>query len=236
MDYISERIRCLRRLDAYDRLLTVHDYHYCSQYPELVDFISIQIWKSGLYHHMIEVKSQHADKPVFNIEHGGYEASPYLVFAGDYSDPVVCLERNYVCVFAGTYSTYYWQATSWYVVIADPMGLPAHQRPRFDYYRHLVDLFARYPFAELKPTEQYASSTMCLSNDEDAFLFLVPRSNDAFHVILPQHVQTSMAMTWFNPLTGEYVDAGTVELRHWHPFQSPWSSQIAVLILESAET
>jgi hypothetical protein len=148
---------------------------------------------------------------------------------------VVCLERNYACVFAGTYSTYYWQASSWYVIIADPMGLPEHQRPHFDYYRYLADLFTRYPFNILKPTEQYASSTLCLSNDQDLFLFLVPRSNDTFHVVLPQHVKGLMAVTWFNPLTGEYIDVGTVAPRHWHPFQPPWSGQIAVLILESAK-
>ena len=35
--YITERIKRLRKLDAYDRLVTVHDFTYCSTYPEEVD-------------------------------------------------------------------------------------------------------------------------------------------------------------------------------------------------------
>ena len=69
--------------------------------------------------------------PIFNIEHGGYEQSPYLTFTGDYQDPVVCLERNYQCIFAGSYSTYYWQGCSWDIVIHDISQLPEKVRPRW---------------------------------------------------------------------------------------------------------
>ena len=47
MEYVHERIRRTRRLDAYKRLLTVHDYAYCAQHPHNVDFISIQTWCFG---------------------------------------------------------------------------------------------------------------------------------------------------------------------------------------------
>jgi hypothetical protein len=40
--YILDRIERLRALDSYDRLVTVHDYGYCNQYPDTVDFISVQ--------------------------------------------------------------------------------------------------------------------------------------------------------------------------------------------------
>ena len=232
MEYINERILRLRRLDAYGRLLTVHDYAYCSAYPEHVDFISVQSWRSGLYHHMRSIAQRHPDRPVYNIEHGGYEKGPYDVFRGDYSDPEICLTRNYQCVFAGAYSTYYWQCSSWNVVIHDPLSLPEGERPRFDYYRHLSNLFSRFDFSALQPSVSYSSSGYALSNDRDLFLFLIQGENDYIHVHLPNDIDKQMSVTWFNPFSGEYRAVGSVTLRDWHEFSSPWGNGMAVLILE----
>ncbi|MDZ7605444.1 MAG: hypothetical protein U5K79_07600 [Cyclobacteriaceae bacterium] len=99
-------------MDAYNRLITVHDYEYCSREADRVDFISIQNWRSDLYSLTLEAYLKHSDKPVMNIEHGGYEEGPYLTFEGNYVNAETCLTRNYECVFAGVYSTYYWQNTS----------------------------------------------------------------------------------------------------------------------------
>lgn len=231
MAYVHERIRRARRLDAYERLLTVHDYAYCSQHPHNVDFISIQTWCSELYRQMLAVRGDHAGKPVFNIEHGGYERSPYVIFPGDYDDPDVCLERNYQCVFAGTYSTYYWQATSWNVVIADALGLPEDERPKFAYYRHLADLFAKYNFATLSPVRR-SSSGLCLTNGDDLYLILVPKENYAIHVTLPELAGQTVRATWFDPFTGVYLPQDEGPTQHWREFKSPWAGQMAVVILE----
>jgi len=231
MTYINERIARVRRLDAYQRLLTVHDYAFCSQFPEQVEFISIQSWRSGLYQTMLNVREKHSNKPVFNIEHGGYEKGPYRVFTGDYVDPLTCLARNYECVFAGTYSTYYWQCSSWNVIIPNPMALPPAERPRWEYYRYLVNLFQKYPLADLQPTQDFSSSGYCLSNGKNRFLFLLPALNYATHVILPESAPKKMSVNWFNPLTGEFRPEGPTEVRGWHEFKSPWPGQIAVLIL-----
>ena len=232
MDYVSERIGRACRLDAYGRLLTVHDYAYCARHPDLVDVISIQTWRSDLHQGMVEVRDRHPGKPVFNIEHGGYERCPYMVFEGDYDDPVVCLERNYDCVFAGAYSTYYWQGTSWNVVIPDPMSLPEGERPRFDYYTHLATLFERYDFSLLSPVKR-SSSGHCLSNGEGLTLLYLPAANSATHVTLGQGKRVQV--TWFNPLTGAFEEHDPVVLRQWLGFQSPWPGQIAVLILQVVE-
>ncbi|WP_052353386.1 apiosidase-like domain-containing protein [Dyadobacter tibetensis] len=106
-EYISERIERTRNLDAYDRLLSVHDYGFCRNHPEEVDFISTQDWKHTLYQSMLNVRQEFPSKPIFNIEHGGYEKAPYVVFPGAYDDAEVCLRRNYMCLFAGVYTTYY---------------------------------------------------------------------------------------------------------------------------------
>jgi len=112
MSYIVRRIERLRGMDGHKRLVTVHSFSYCAKYPETVDFISYQSWTASLYNRMLETYREYSDKPIFNIEHGGYEIGPYHVFDGDYDDPVACLDRNYQCIFSGTYSTYYWQDTS----------------------------------------------------------------------------------------------------------------------------
>jgi len=232
MDYVNERIRRLRHLDAYQRLLTVHDYGYCSKYPQNVDFISIQYWDTDLYAKMLSIREQYGNKPVYNIEHGGYEKGSYVVFNGDYIDPVTCLERNYQCAFAGTYSTYYWQNTSWYTVIPDPMGLPEQQRPKFEYYRHFVDLFDKYDFSRLKPSAGNSSSGYCLSNSRDLFLYFVPKDNFAIHVILPKTAEHNLNITWFNPLSGEFLEKDRMKIGGWHEFKCPWPGQMAILVLD----
>ncbi|MBN2413451.1 DUF4038 domain-containing protein [candidate division KSB1 bacterium] len=232
MNYINERIQRVRQLDAFRRLLTVHDYDYCSKFPENVDFISIQYWHTDLYNKMLSIRELYNSKPVYNIEHGGYERGPYVVFNGDYTDPVACLERNYLCVFAGTYSTYYWQCTSWYMVIPDPMGLPEPDRPEFRYYRHLVDLFNKYDFNRLKPCAGYSSSGYCLSTSRDLFLYLVPNDNFATHIILPEEAVSLFNVIWFNPLTGEFMEKGRTGITGWQEFKSPWPAQTAILILD----
>lgn len=114
MGYISRRIERLRKLDGHKRLLSVHDYQYCDAFPETVDFISIQEWDPYLYDNMLGVKAKHKTKPIFNIEHGGYEKTMHTIFDGAYIDPISCLDRTCQCIFAGSYPTYYWQNSAWY--------------------------------------------------------------------------------------------------------------------------
>jgi hypothetical protein len=127
--YISERIERLRRLDQFKRLVTVHDYTYCKRFTGKVDFISVQLWSSELYSTMRKVCADMPNKPILNIEHGGYEAGPYVVFTGNYTSPEVCLERAYQCVFAGTYPTHYWQGAAWNVIIPDIEAMEPEARP-----------------------------------------------------------------------------------------------------------
>jgi len=243
--YINERIARIRKQDAYNRLVTVHDYEYCSREPDRVDFISIQNWRSDLYSLSLEAYLKHDDKPVMNIEHGGYEEGPYLSFQGNYVDPEVCLVRNYECLFAGVYSSYYWQNTAWNVVIYDPMDAKHDfEKPKFGYYKHLQKLFADYDFHTLFPhkpklttngrigKDNLASSSYPLSNGEDLYLYLVPAANHQINVVLPEPPNGQLEATWFNPFTGEYKDGGTSDWWVWKPYQSPWQDIYSVLILK----
>ncbi|MDP3072443.1 MAG: DUF5060 domain-containing protein [Opitutaceae bacterium] len=202
MPYIAERAARLRALDAGRRLVTVHDYGYCSRYPDTVDFISIQTWASELWHVMMDVRAKHPTKPILNIEHGGYERGPIHVFTGSYLDPEVCLERAYQIVFAGAFPTHYWQDTSWNVVIHDPSVLPEADRPRLHYYRHLATLAARYGFTGLEPEPRRSNNGFCLSNQRDLFVYLVPRETSAFVVRPPKEAKGTLHATWFDPFSG----------------------------------
>jgi hypothetical protein len=243
--YINERIERIRKMDAYNRLVTVHDYEYCSREADRVDFISIQNWRSDLYSLTLEAYLKHSDKPVMNIEHGGYEEGPYLSFEGNYVNAETCLIRNYECVFAGVYSTYYWQNTSWNIVVYDPLNSKySFKKPRFDYYKHLQELFTRYDFNTLSPAkpklttnsrignDNLASSSYSLTDGKDLYLYLVPAANHQINVVLPEPAGGQMEATWFNPFTGEYKEVGTSKYSMWAAYQSPWKNTYSVLMLK----
>ncbi len=236
MGYITRRIERLKQLDGHDRLLSVHDYNYCNAFPDMVDFISIQEWEPYLYYRMVEVAQKHANEPVFNIEHGGYEKTTYSIFDGAYTDPVACLDRNYQCVFAGVYSTYYWQNTSWYNVITEPFALPKAEQPHFHYYRHLIELFTRYNYNTLVPRQNPFSSPM-LTNGEDLYLFYMPEDRLGIFGALNELKGKVMQITWFNPLTGEYIDAGEYDFTSntWMQVKRPpeLTSPMGVVIFEA---
>jgi len=233
-NYIHNRIKRLRKWDGHKRLITVHDYGYCSRFPKKVDFISIQTWQSDLYSGMRNVRERHVEQPILNIEHGGYESGPYEVFAGDYTDPVIGLERAYECVFASTYPTYYWQCTAWNVIIPDPMNLPQRDRPQFEYYKYLRILFQDIDFSSLTPTQDLASSGYGLTDEESICMFLLPKENDFIHVHIKDDSFRVVDATWFNPLTGKSDKRGRIELQDWHTFQPPWHNQMTVLILRKS--
>ncbi|WP_198174789.1 DUF5060 domain-containing protein [Spirosoma arboris] len=242
--YINERIEHIRRLDAYKHLVTVHDYEYCSREPDKIDFISIQNWRSDLYSLTLEAYQRHPNKPVMNIEHGGYEEGPYSSFTGNYINPEVCLERNYACIFAGVYSCYYWQNTSWDIVIHDALSpKQTFPKPRFDYYKHLQTLFSRYNFNTLNPykpklttngrlgNDNLSSSGYPLTDDKGLYLYFVPGDNYNTNVVIPKPVSGKIEASWFNIFTGETHSEAPSDWYIFKSYQSPWKGQSAVLIL-----
>lgn len=244
--YINERIERIRSLDTYKRLVTVHDYEYCSREPDKVDFISIQNWRSDLYSLSFEAYQKHPNKPIMNIEHGGYEEGPYSTFTGNYTNAEVCLERNYACVFAGVYSSYYWQNTSWDIVIYDIMGnnqiLP---KPRFDFYYHLQTLFTKYNYNQLAPykpklttnsrlgLDNLATSGYPLTDNQGLYLYFVPSNNYMINVVIPKPASGKMEAKWLNIFTGETLEHGSKDWQLFRGYQSPWAGQSAVLIIDT---
>lgn len=234
VNYITDRIDRLRRLDAYKRLVTVHDYGYCRRFPKTVDFISVQLWSAELYSVMRKVCADFPGQPILNIEHGGYERGPYVVFEGSYTSPEVCLERAYQCVFAGTHPSYYWQGAAWNVIIPDIDVLAPEARPRFDYYRHMHAFADKYAIGGLIAGDKKCNSGFCLHNNDDLYLFYVPKENISIGVRVGKERQGQMMTgTWFDPFTGTYSDPVEQEITQWPKFEKPAGQQFSILIVKT---
>lgn len=210
-EYILERIGRTRKLDAFNRLVSVHDYGFCANHPDAVDFISTQNWKHTLYEHMLEAQKRFPKKPIFNIEHGGYEESPYYVFPGAYTNAEVCLRRNYMCLFAGSYTTYYWQGASWNALIYNPFEQPDYfQKPRFDYFRNMRKLFDTVNFENFVPMNKYNGSSYNLTNKKDGTIMVyAPKENHYAGVnskLMKTFDYSNATKQWFNTLTGEFTE------------------------------
>lgn len=220
-NYIVGRINRIRESDAFKRLVTVHDYRFCSDHSDLVDFISIQNWQHDIYNVMMDVWKKFPNKPIFNIEHGGYEESPFVVFTGDYINPEYCLRRNYECIFAGGYSTYYWQGTSWNVIIYNPFEqTEGFQKPKFRYYKNLQDFFDSVDFNLYKPSPSRNSGGYSLTSDQGNTLIYVPKENYKVGAPWMRKEKGTYTLQWINTLTGERTMPQTVKNEG---FRSPWS-------------
>ena len=237
-EYIQERIERIRKLDAFMRLVSVHDFGFCRRNPDMVDFISMQNWKHTLYQYMLEARKEFKNKPIFNIEHGGYEESPYVVFPGAYDDAEACLRRNYMCLFAGGYTTYYWQGASWNVLIHNPFEQPDDFiKPHFEYFKHMRSLMDKVHFENCLPLSQYNSSGYNLTNKKDGIVLMyVPKENNwtgATSPIKDLFDHKEATQQWFNTLTGEFTNPEPVRmksLQFWD--ERPWEGEAdAVLIV-----
>ena len=228
--YIQSRIERARENDKFNRLLSVHDFKYCSKHPEQVDFISTQNWSHNIYNKMLDDHSKFKNKPVFNIEHGGYEASPYVVFPGSYTNAEVCLRRNYMCLFAGAYTTYYWQGSSWNVVIYNPFEQPEDFiKPKFEYFKHMQGLFEKIDFSKMKPTPWQNAAGYNLSDDEGTVLIYFPKEVIAINAWFLKPKQGERTMQWFNTLTGEYSEISTITKNQ--KFISPWNEKADAILI-----
>ncbi|GJM62441.1 DUF5060 domain-containing protein [Persicobacter diffluens] len=240
-EYILERIQRIRDNNPFDRLVTVHDYGFCVRHKEKVDFLSRQDWKFRCYDHMIETHRKVKDKPVFNIEHGGYEYSDFEVFPGSYMNAESCLRRNYECLFAGIYSTYYWQGASWNVIVWDPEQLPKeYYRPKYQYFKYLTDFFSTYNFADYAPLELKGRiQEFCLKhNDKEEYLFYIPK--ELYRKMtwgIMKDDEEVIHYKWYNTLTGE-MTTEFKKTKDTFGYQSPWHQEAdAILILRrSSET
>jgi len=241
VEHIEDRIKRTRELDAFNRLLSVHAYSFCKTHRDDVDFISTQDWKLSLHESMLKAYNSFPDKPVFNIEHGGYEESPYNVFPGGYSNAEICLRRNYLCLFAGTYTTYYWQGTSWNALIHNPFEQSDDFiKPHFEYFKHMSHLFETVNFENFEPVTKYNVRSYVLANNSEGQLMqYFPKevhSDDIKRFLNNEYDYEVATRQWFNILTGEFTEEEKLKFPHKYGFWDyrPWRNEAdAVLIIKN---
>ena len=232
VDYITRKVDRARKLDSYGRLLTVHDHKYCSLHPDKVDIISTQTWSTDLYNRMLNLYEKYPEKPVFNIEHGCYEHCQYDVFIGNFVDKKVCLRRNYECLFAGVYSTYYWQCSSWDVIIYDPFDAEVDPQPKFNYYKHLREFMDRHDFDRLVPVDQVSASGFALKHqDQYEYYYYVPEENSAIDIKnLPK--TDSLELQWFNTYDGQYSPTEIIPWSNYFRQKVSFKDSAGILIVK----
>ncbi|MFI3319637.1 MAG: DUF5060 domain-containing protein [Rikenellaceae bacterium] len=237
-DYIKERIERVKRLDSYKRLVTVHDFGFCVRNKSSVDFMSHQNWRGSIYDDMLKGYNKNSDKPTFNIEHGGYEECDFEVFCGNYTNAEYCLRRNWLCVFAGSYSTYYWQGCSWNVLIYDWDKQPATSYlPKMIYFKHMVDFFTKYQYDEFRPIPELNNSGYVMTNDKDTYLFYMPKESYKTSMGKVMKGAKKISFQWFNTTTGEYSkESTTTQMDIFANVPHPWHMKSdAVLITKIVE-
>jgi len=202
--YMSERIERTKKKNIYNRLITIHDFRKGD--ISNVDFISYQGGRSTLYTKMIEEYAKH-DKPVVNIENGGYSEASYFVFPCDYIIPEECLKRNYLCYFAGVYTNYYWQALAWNVMIYNPYQQNDNFiKPTFEYYKYLESFFSKYNYQDFYPDPKSNRSGFCLKSDKGTYLSYMPKEVYQLSVYSKKGLGLRQGtVQWFNTTTGKYT-------------------------------
>jgi hypothetical protein len=71
-----------------------------------------------------------------------------------------------------------------------------------------------------------------LTNGKDLFLYLIPAANYQLNLVLSKPAGGEMVITWFNPFTVEYKNAGSYKWSNWAGFKSPWKNTYAVMIVK----
>ncbi|MFI3281134.1 MAG: DUF5060 domain-containing protein [Rikenellaceae bacterium] len=234
--YIIDRIDRLRALDAFKRQMTVHDFGFCNRHSDILDFISTQDWNLNLYGRMLDIYKKFGDKPIYNIENGGYEQSDFHVFPGNYTTAETCLRRNYESIFAGVYATHYWQGCSWNVIAYDWFNQdPAqHYTPKMEYYQYLTDFFTKYDFSTFRPLPSQNNSGFCMTDDKGIILYYLPKEAYTFQSIGIRNNLEELSYQWFNTTTGEYTQWERVSPDHyWFIPSAPWHTESdAIFILK----
>ncbi|MEL7120823.1 MAG: hypothetical protein AAFO07_15330, partial [Bacteroidota bacterium] len=168
------------------------------------------------------------DKPIFNIEHGGYEKSPYQVFPGNYDNPEYCLRRNYECYFAGAYATYYWQGAAWNVIIYNPFQQNEdYIKPKFEYYKHLEAFISEIDYSQFKPNE--GGDYGLISYDGNTMLRYVPKENYQISIYGTKGIgKKAGTYQWFNTHTGEYTKETEYK---GGSLKAPWSNETDAILI-----
>ena len=218
LDYKLGRFRFIRENDAYRRLVTNHDDDKANDsgvYDAWNDFRADQHhskWREKI----LRQRGRRA-WPVVNVEFG-YEHGPGGIEDKTYrvvQPPEEVCRRAWEICLAGGYPAYYYTYTAWDVV--RPQDTP----PGYAYFRQLRQFFESTRYWELKPAGDVASEGWCLANPGKEYVVYLNQAKP-FSLKL-RGVAGSLAARWYQPLTGQWVDAGVlVDGEHRLAPPAPW--------------
>ncbi len=225
-DDIYNKCKYVKENDVYGTLTTVHDSGFCSKHSDVIDIHSTQNWEFSLQQGMLDIINQGKNNIICNVEHGGYEKGIFDGFHGAYDDPIVCLERNYICMFLGLYTVYYWQNTSWNIVVWDMESLSERNRPKLHYYKYMAEYMERIKFDKLRVCEDFKMRKFVLEDDE--FYYIMKPTGMKYITFWKLNAPIGSEIEWFRPLENEYVTTILTEFDRTYGVPSPWDNEIAV--------
>lgn len=232
LSYKLDRLRLLRASDPYRRPLTVHDddgpYDKGSYYGVL-DYRTDQHHDN--WHAALLAQRRSHPWPVLNAEFG-YEHGPEGLDDKTYGvvqSPEEVCRRAWEIAVAGGYTAYYYTYTAWDVVRTQDTP------PGYAYFRNFRRFFERTRFWQLEPSDDLVSEGSCLSNPGREYV--VFQSKAAPLTLRVGNTPDPLRATWYRPLTGETIDAGTVH-GGTIDFSPPerWGNGLVALHLSAAES
>lgn len=213
--YIRSRLDLIRSLDAYRRLLTVHDdkllYAEASNCDRL-DFVTVQ--QHFDFHSQVMLQRSRKTWPVLNAEFsyecgaGGLDDHTFFIC----QTPEEVVKRAYYIVMAGGYPAYYYTKTAWDVV--DYSHIPKG----YKYFKILYDFFTSLEWWKLEPHNELSCfSHTCLAIPGKEYVCLTTPPDETI-LLKPGFRFQKLEVSWLNTHTGEVVRAEK-------PFGEGWQSE-----------
>jgi len=250
-DYTINRIDLIRKRDAYNRLVTVHDSEggstgIYSEADAVCDFISDQIHLKDIdrYNREALTKLRIQPKPYLNIEYG-YElgAEDLKTYNSGTTAPWQdILDWTYALYMAGAYPCYYYNNTSWDLIKFEP------EPEGWIRYRYLKDVLDGLSFNRMKSMNEMVASGYCLADPGREYLVYLPEGGNAVIDLTATSDARGERGKWVAgdaKVTGEWMDIYTgqrlqveIELSGWsthikNPLED--TSQPCVLVIKVAE-
>lgn len=225
VQYKLGRLRLIRELDGYRRLVTVHDdaaAYDAGLYDGLVDFRCDQQHRD--WHRTLLAQRGQRAWPVVNIEFG-YEHGPRgpedKTYKVAQSPEEVCRRAWEICM-AGGYVNYYYTYTAWDVI------RPEDQPAGYAHFKRLRGFFEKTNYWRLTPADELVSRGYCLAERGREYVVFVEGPEPV--EITVEAPAGGLAARWYDPLTGRWsapqpLSSGRARLRP--PPQ--WGAAMAVL-------
>lgn len=197
VEYKLNRLRMIRSIDPYHRLLTTHDdkaVYDSGKYDDLLDFRSDQ-QHTNLHQTMLEQREK-KNWPVMNVEFG-YECGPQGVNDKTYSQAQTGQEvcrRAWEIETAGGGIVYYYTYSAWDVI-----------RPEAakgcGYFKNLYDFFVKTNYWLMEPADELVSKGYCLAIPGKEYIIFLNKPEP--FTLKIEGGGTTFKAEWFEPFTGE---------------------------------